>query len=73
MYSLMSYGTWLYCNSIMKQWFDIHKKEWEGLLYENGAGQKIVGHPKLKLWTFFLGHGERKWPLAELEVNMILA
>ena len=32
----------------MKQ-FDIHKKEWEGLLYENGAGEKIVGHSKLKL------------------------
>ena len=34
--------------------------------------KKIVGHPKLKLWTFFLGHGERKWPLAELEVNISL-
>ena len=32
----------------MKQ-FDTHKKEWEGLLYENGAGKKIVGHSKLKL------------------------
>ena len=21
----------------MKQWFDIHKKEWEGWLYENGT------------------------------------
>ena len=29
--------------------FDIHKKEWEGLLYENSAGKKIVGHSKLKL------------------------
>ena len=43
--------------------FDIHKKEWEGLLYENGAGEKIVGHSKLKLWTFFWGHGEHEWPL----------
>ena len=49
----------------MKQWveFDIHKKEWEGLLYENGAGKKIVGHSKLKLWTFFWGHGKCDWLL----------
>ena len=32
----------------MKVWI-VHKKEWEGLLYENGAGKKIVGHSKLKL------------------------
>ena len=34
----------------MKQWieYDIHKKR-EGLLYENGAGEKIVSHSKLKL------------------------
>ena len=43
--------------------FDIHKKEQEGLLYENGIGKKIVGHSKLKLQTFFWGHGEREWPL----------
>ena len=42
--------------------FDIHKKEQEGLLYENGAGEKIVTHSKLKLWTFFWGHAEREWP-----------
>ena len=29
--------------------FDIHEKEREGLLYENGAGKKIVSHSKLKL------------------------
>ena len=28
------------------------KKEWEGLLYENGTGKKVVRHSKLKLWTF---------------------
>ena len=28
--------------------FDIHKKEREGLLYENGAGKKNVGHSKVK-------------------------
>ena len=31
----------------MKQWIEIwhtQKKEWEGLLYENGAGKKIVGN-----------------------------
>ena len=43
--------------------FDIHEKEREGLLYENGAGKKIVSHSKLKLWTIFWGHGEREWPL----------
>ena len=43
--------------------FDIHKKEWEGLLYENGAGKKIVSHSKLKLWSFFWGDGECEWPL----------
>ena len=32
----------------MKQ-FDIHEKELEGLLYENGSGEKIVSHSKLKL------------------------
>ena len=46
--------------------FDIHRKEQEGLLYENGAGEKIVSHSKLKLWTFFRGHGEREWPLISL-------
>ena len=29
--------------------FDIHKKEREGLLYENGTGKKIVSDSKLKL------------------------
>ena len=43
--------------------FDIHKKEWEGLLYENGAGNKIVSYSKLKLWSFSWGHGECEWPL----------
>ena len=39
-----------------------HTKEWEEWLYEkNGAGKKIVGHSKLKLWTFFWGHGEHEW------------
>ena len=33
----------------MKLKFDICKKEREGLLYENGAGEKIVSHSKLKL------------------------
>ena len=46
--------------------FDIHKKEREGLLYENGASEKIVGHSKLKLWTFFWGHGECEWPLVSV-------
>ena len=46
--------------------FDIHKKEQEGLLYENGAGKKVVGHSKLKLWTFFWDHGEREWPLLSI-------
>ena len=32
----------------MKQ-FDIHIKEREGRLYQNGTGKKIVGHFKLKL------------------------
>ena len=34
-----------------------------GLLYENGAGKKIVGCSKLKLWTFFWAHCEHEWPL----------
>ena len=48
----------------MKQWieFDIHKKEQEGLLYENGVGKKIVGHSKLKVMNIFWGQGECKWP-----------
>ena len=35
----------------MKQWIEIQhtQKEWEGLLYENGADKKIVSHSKLKL------------------------
>ena len=39
--------------------FDIHKKDW---LYENGAGKKIVGLSKLKLWTVYWDHGEQEWP-----------
>ena len=27
--------------------FDIHKKERQGLLYKNGAGEKIVGQTKV--------------------------
>ena len=33
----------------MKQWIEICKKEWEGQLYENGVGKKIISHYKLKL------------------------
>ena len=40
--------------------FEIHRKDWEGWLYENGWGKKIVGHSKL---TFFWGHGECEWPI----------
>ena len=48
-------------------------KEQEGLLYENGAGKKIVGHSKLKLWTFFWSHDEREWPLQlKVVINVIL-
>ena len=32
----------------MKQ-INIHKKEQEGKLYENGVGKKIVGHSKLNV------------------------
>ena len=32
-------------------------------MYENATGKKIVGHAKLKLWTFFWGQGEYEWPL----------
>ena len=49
--------------------FDIHKKEWEGLLYENGAGKKIVSHSKLKLWSFFWGHGDCESPLTTCTCN----
>ena len=48
----------------MKQWIEIdtHKNEWEGWLFENGGEDKtIVGHSKLKLWTFFWGQGECGW------------
>ena len=41
-------------------WNLTHKKEWR--VYENGVGKKIVGHSKLKLWTFFWGQGEQEWP-----------
>ena len=47
---------------------NIHKKEQEGLLYENGAGEKIVSHSKLKLSTFFWGHDESEWPLASKSI-----
>ena len=39
------------------------KKRTGRIIYENGTGKKIVGHSKLKLWTFFWGHGECEWPL----------
>ena len=44
-------------------WNVTHKEEQKGLLYKNGTGKKIVGHFKLKLRTFFWGHGECEWPL----------
>ena len=31
--------------------FDIHKTG-KTILYENSEGKKIVGHSKLKIWTF---------------------
>ena len=30
----------------------ICKKEQEGWIYENDVDKKIIGHSKLKLWTF---------------------
>ena len=47
----------------MKQWIEIIHKGRIITVYENGFGKKIVGHSKLKLWTFFWGHGECEWPL----------
>ena len=38
--------------------FDMHKKEWEGYLYDDDVGKNIVGHSKIKLWTCFWGKGE---------------
>ena len=44
----------------MKQWIEIWQKKNENDNYmeKNIEGKKIVGHSKLKLWTFFWGHGE---------------
>ena len=49
----------------MKQWIEIwHTQKKTGrIIIWNGAGKKIVGPFKLKLWTLFWGHGEREWPL----------
>ena len=60
----------------MKQWIEIwhSQKEWEGYLYENGAGKEIVGHSKLKLWIFFWSQDESEWPLVctqPLVVNIL--
>ena len=30
---------------------------------KDGAGEKMVSHSKLKLWTFYWCHGECEWPL----------
>ena len=46
----------------MKQWIEIL----------NGAGEKIFSHSKLKLWTFFWGHGEREWPLVYASPGKVL-
>ena len=37
----------------MKLKFGIHKKKQEGLLYENGASKKMVGHSKTKVLNTF--------------------
>ena len=50
----------LYTVTQVMHWNLTHKKEWR--VYENGVGKKIVGHSKLKLWTFFWGQGEQEWP-----------
>ena len=48
----------------MKQWLNVtHTKKMGRWLYENGADKKIVGHSKLKLWTFFWDQSECEWPL----------
>ena len=44
--------------------FNIHKKEWEGYLYENDTGKNIVGHSKLK---FFWGYDKHKGPLTKMK------
>ena len=31
----------------------------------NGAGKKVVGHSKLKLWTFFWGYDKHEWLLVK--------
>ena len=31
----------------------------------------LLVHSKLKLWTFFRGHGEYKWPLATSTCTLI--
>ena len=43
--------------------FTYTKQKRERYLYENDAGEKIVGYSKLKLWTLFRGHGEHEWHL----------
>ena len=55
----------------MIQWIKIWhtQKERTGLLYENDAGKKIVGHSKQKLWTSFWGHGEREQTLKVIHVH----
>ena len=39
------------------------KKNRKDNYIKNGAGEKIVGLSKLKLWPFVLGHGEHEWAL----------
>ena len=55
----------------MKQWIEIchtQKRMGRKKIYENGTGNKFVGHSKLKLWTIFWGQGECEWPLVQLEM-----
>ena len=61
----------------MKQWIEIwHTQKRMGKIinyvYDNGTGKKIVGHSKLKLWTFFWGQGECEWPLVGITATPLV-
>ena len=49
----------------MKQSIEIWhtQKRAERTIIWKWSDEKVVSHSKLKLWTFFWGHGECEWPL----------
>ena len=63
-------NTWLYCNSVMKgKLWNWHTQKRMGTIII-WKWCRFVSPSKLKMWKHFWGHGEHKWPLLSLYMEI---